>query len=215
MLARHRSFLAAAIAAVVAAVPLPTVEADPADAAGTRASAPAVAAIPGASAPVPTVPAAAVDWVGAAPVAMRGPLDVADIADDWTWPVAPPVLVIAAFLAPPTPYSAGHRGIDIATTVDADVIAPAPGVVTFAGPVAGRDVIAIDHGDGLVSAIEPVSAAVDVGAPVGAGDRVGVVTTGGHCDGRCVHFGVRLHGEYVSPLLVLGGVPRAVLLPLR
>jgi hypothetical protein len=43
---------------------------------------------------------------------------------------------------------------------------------------------------------------------------VGTVATGGHCEGSCIHFGVRLHGEYVSPLLYLAGVPRAVLLPL-
>lgn len=146
--------------------------------------------------------------------AMSGPVGSAEIGDDWTWPVARPVLVIAQFLAPPTPYSAGHRGIDIATVVGAEVVAPAPGVVTFAGPVAGRDVIAIDHGEGLVSAIEPVSAGVGVGEHVGAGEPLGLVATGGHCDVRCVHFGVRLHGAYVSPLLLLGGVPRAVLLPL-
>jgi hypothetical protein len=28
-----------------------------------------------------------------------------------------------------------------------------------------------------------------------------------------VHFGVRIDGEYVSPFLFLGGIPRAVLLP--
>ncbi|HKH07797.1 MAG TPA: M23 family metallopeptidase [Agromyces sp.] len=136
------------------------------------------------------------------------------VSGEWSWPVNPPLVVIAPFLAPPTPYSAGHRGIDIATVVGAQVLAPAPGVVTFAGPVAGRRVLVIDHGDGLVSAVEPVGAAVDVGASVGAGDPVGDVATGGHCEARCVHFGVRLHGEYVSPLLFLGGVPRAVLLPL-
>ena len=132
----------------------------------------------------------------------------------WEWPLEPPVRMIAPFLAPPTPYAAGHRGIDLAAVPGTGVRAAADGVVAFAGPVAGRGVLSIDHGGGVVSAIEPVEASVAVGDRVAAGQAVGVTTTGGHCDAVCVHFGVRVHGEYVSPLWFLGGLPRAVLLPL-
>lgn len=132
----------------------------------------------------------------------------------WSWPVGPPVIIVEPFRAPPTPYAAGHRGIDLAAAAGAPVRAPADGVVSFAGPVAGRPVLSIDHGDGVVSSIEPVAASVTAGGTVGAGETVGVVDSGGHCDAACVHFGVRVHGEYVSPLIFLGGVPRAVLLPL-
>ncbi|KQZ08556.1 hypothetical protein ASD23_09090 [Agromyces sp. Root1464] len=79
--------------------------------------------------------------------------------------------------------------------------------------VAGRPVVAIDHGHGVVSAVEPVAGVVEAGTPVTAGDAIGSVATGGHCDSGCVHFGVRVDGEYVSPFLFLGGLPRAVLLP--
>jgi murein DD-endopeptidase MepM/ murein hydrolase activator NlpD len=132
----------------------------------------------------------------------------------WTWPVGPPVVMLEPFRAPPTPYAAGHRGVDLAASPGDTVRAPAGGVVSFAGPVAGRPVLSIDHGDGVVSSIEPVNSSVAAGAVVGEGEPVGAVGTGGHCDGACVHFGVRAHGQYVSPLLFLGGVPRAVLLPL-
>jgi murein DD-endopeptidase MepM/ murein hydrolase activator NlpD len=132
----------------------------------------------------------------------------------WTWPVGPPVVMLEPFRAPPTPYAAGHRGIDLAAAPGDAVRAAADGVVSFAGPVAGRPVVSIDHGDGVVSSIEPVSSSVAAGDAVGEGEPVGAVATGGHCDGACVHFGVRVHGRYVSPLLFLGGVPRAVLLPL-
>jgi murein DD-endopeptidase MepM/ murein hydrolase activator NlpD len=131
----------------------------------------------------------------------------------WRWPVPPPVRVLAPFRAPPTPYSPGHRGIDLAAEPGATILAPADGVVSFAGPVAGRGVVSIDHGGGVVSAIEPVDALVAVGTSVRAGDTIGTVSSGGHCDTGCVHFGVRVHGEYVSPFLFLGGMPRAVLLP--
>ncbi len=43
---------------------------------------------------------------------------------------------------------------------------------------------------------------------------IGTVSSGGHCAAGCVHFGVRIDGEYVSPFLFLGGLPRAVLLPM-
>ncbi|WP_400999081.1 murein hydrolase activator EnvC family protein [Agromyces sp. GXQ0307] len=132
----------------------------------------------------------------------------------WVWPVGPPVLVVAPFRAPPTPYSAGHRGIDLAAAPGGSVVAAASGVVSFAGPVAGRGVLSIDHGDGVVSSIEPVEADVAVGDTVRAGEAVATVATGGHCDDECIHLGVRVHGEYVSPLRWFGGVPRAVLLPM-
>lgn len=133
--------------------------------------------------------------------------------EPWRWPVAAPIRVLAPFRAPPTPYTAGHRGIDIAATAGAAVVAPAPGVVSFSGMVAGRPVVAIDHGHGVVSAVEPVAGLIEAGARVTAGDAIGSVATGGHCHSGCVHFGVRVDGEYVSPFLFLGGLPRAVLLP--
>ncbi|WP_136709381.1 M23 family metallopeptidase [Agromyces sp. H66] len=132
----------------------------------------------------------------------------------WEWPIAPPIAVVAPFRAPPTPYSAGHRGIDITAESGDPVVAPAAGVIRFAGPVAGRGVVSIDHGDGVLSAIEPVDATVAAGTEVAPGDVVGAVASGGHCDAVCVHFGVRVDGEYVSPFLFLGGLPRAVLLPM-
>ena len=132
----------------------------------------------------------------------------------WTWPVPAPIRVVSPFRAPPTPYKAGHRGIDLLVEPAATIMAAAPGTVSFAGMVAGRGVIAIDHGDGIVSAIEPVESSVAQGDVVSAGDVIGTATQGGHCTGDCVHFGVRVHGEYVSPFLFLGGLPRAVLLPL-
>ena len=134
--------------------------------------------------------------------------------EPWRWPVPPPIRVVSPFRAPPTPYAAGHRGIDVQVEPGAAIVAPADGVVSFAGSVAGRGVVSIDHGAGVVSAIEPVDGVVAAGTPVAAGDLIGTVAFGGHCEARCVHFGVRVHGEYVSPFLFLGGLPRAVLLPM-
>jgi murein DD-endopeptidase MepM/ murein hydrolase activator NlpD len=134
--------------------------------------------------------------------------------EQWLWPVPAPIRVVSPFRAPPTPYASGHRGIDVVVEQGAVIVAPAAGVVSFAGRVVDRGVVAIDHGDGVVSAIEPVDALVAEGDAVAAGDPIGTAASGGHCGSECVHFGVRVDGEYVSPFLFLGGLPRAVLLPM-
>ena len=134
--------------------------------------------------------------------------------DRWEWPVAPPHALLEPFEAPPTPYAAGHRGIDVAALPGSAVVASADGVVSFAGIVVDRPALSVRHANGLVSSIEPVVATVAAGDAVSAGQAVGIVASGAHCDGRCVHLGVRLYGEYVNPLALLGTLERAVLLPL-
>lgn len=129
----------------------------------------------------------------------------------WTWPVTP-VRIVQPFVAPAHEYGAGHRGLDL-DDGDGAVRSPADGRVAFAGPVAGRGVLTIDHGDGLVSSFEPVDTELAVGAAVRRGQIVARVGVGGHTAPGELHVGVRLEGEYINPLRMLGGVPRAVLLP--
>ena len=61
--------------------------------------------------------------------------------------------------------------------------------------------------------LEPIDTDLRPGARLRSGDPVGTIALGGHTAAGALHFGVRLHGEYVNPMLLLGGVPRAVLLP--
>ncbi len=146
-------------------------------------------------------------------VAVPEPHATVDLADrGWEWPVAA-FRLERAYEAPAHRYGAGHRGIDLRPLESQDVRAPAPGSIAFSGMVAGRGILTIDHGDGLVTTLEPVDSTLEVGAPVDRGSVVGTVALGGHTAFGAVHFGVRLHGEYINPLLLLGGVPRAVLLP--
>lgn len=128
----------------------------------------------------------------------------------WAWPVIGPVT--RPFVQPATPYGPGHRGIDI-LSADGMVRAPAAGDVRFVGTVVDRPVISLDHGDGFVSSLEPVRTQVTAGSTVDRGQVIGVVDRGGHVREGEVHLGVRRDGEYINPLLLLGGVPRAVLLP--
>lgn len=131
----------------------------------------------------------------------------------WGWPVAAPFRVDGPYVAPAHEYGPGHRGVDVLALGATVVRAPAGGIVAFAGSVAGRGIVTIDHGDGLVSTLEPVDPAVEEGIQVDRGEAVGALSVGGHATPGRVHLGARWNGEYVNPLLLLGGVPRAVLLP--
>lgn len=132
----------------------------------------------------------------------------------WTWPITPP-RVTAPFVAPAGPYAAGHRGIDIAVGPGGAVLAPTGGTLTVAQTVVDRPVVTIAVGEHVLVSMEPVAATVPLASAVSAGEPVGIVATGGHCDAQCVHLGVRVDGEYVSPLLFLADVPPAVLMPLE
>lgn len=129
---------------------------------------------------------------------------------EWVWPAAG--VVSRAYQQPAHAYATGHRGIDI--LVDTTSIrSPDAGTVVFAGTVVDRPLLTIDHGEGLVSTLEPVITSLTPGASVARGDPIGELAAGGHARSGELHLGARLDGEYVNPLLLLGDIPRAVLLP--
>jgi murein DD-endopeptidase MepM/ murein hydrolase activator NlpD len=95
------------------------------------------------------------------------------------------------------------------------VLAAGPGTVAFAGRVAGRGVVSVDHEGGLRSTYEPVTPAVRRGAVVRAGDLLGTLEAfGSHCPPvACLHWGVRAGpDDYLDPLALLGA-RRVRLLP--
>ncbi|UJP11170.1 M23 family metallopeptidase [Microbacterium sp. KUDC0406] len=155
-------------------------------------------------------------WPFPQPVAAGGDLPVehgvALPADaPWVWPVDGAREVTAPFRAPAHRYGPGHRGMDITAT--GPIRAPASGVVAFRGIVADRGVLTIDHGDGYVITLEPVSSDLAPGDAVEAGQLVATASAGGHAARGTVHVGVRLDDEYVNPRPLFGDVPRAILYP--
>ena len=122
--------------------------------------------------------------------------------------VLPPGPIVRGFEPPPTPFAAGHRGVDVAAVPGQPAVAPMGGIVTFAGRVNDRPLLSITNGRWIVS-VEPVSTHIDVGTAVAMGDAVGRVDVGGHCSLRCIHVGLRIDGAYADP-----SVPRRRLLPL-
>lgn len=125
------------------------------------------------------------------------------------WPLAGFPTVLRAFDAPDQPYGRGHRGVDLGGRDGQPVLAAGAGIVAFAGPVAGRPVVSIDHPNGLRTTYEPVLATVTAGQHVARGDPIGTLQAGhpGCTAAACLHWGVRRGEEYLDPLWLLSPGP--------
>jgi murein DD-endopeptidase MepM/ murein hydrolase activator NlpD len=137
----------------------------------------------------------------------------------YRWPLAGTPTVTRPFDPPPRPWLPGHRGVDLAAAPGALVLAAGPGVVAFAGSVAGTGVVSIDHAGGLENAdqaplrqatrlrttYEPVTPLVPAGARVTAGQPIGILLPGhdGCPVSACLHWGLRRGADYLDPLLLL------------
>jgi murein DD-endopeptidase MepM/ murein hydrolase activator NlpD len=131
----------------------------------------------------------------------------ADTPTGGVWPLDPRPPVVAGFDPPDTRWGPGHRGVDLAGRVGQPVRAAAPGRVVFAGDLAGRGVVVVDHG-ATRTTYEPVDASVSVGEVVVAGAVIGRLQLfGSHCFPRaCLHWGL-IEGldHYLDPLTLVGG----------
>jgi murein DD-endopeptidase MepM/ murein hydrolase activator NlpD len=96
------------------------------------------------------------------------------------------------------------------------VLAAGPGVVVFAGLVAGRPVVSVGHDGGLRTTYEPVAPVVRAGQAVARGSPLGVLLPGhaGCPAAACLHWGLRRGDSYLDPLGLLRP-PRLRLLPWR
>ncbi len=133
----------------------------------------------------------------------------------WTAPL-PSATVTRPFDELPHRYAAGHRGVDLAGAPDVPVGAAGDGVVVFAGMVAGRPVVSVDHPGGLRTTYEPVDPSVGAGQAVARGSPLGTLVAGhaGCPAAACLHWGLRRGEDYLDPMTLLE-VPEIRLLPLR
>ncbi|HZG49426.1 MAG TPA: peptidoglycan DD-metalloendopeptidase family protein [Thermoleophilaceae bacterium] len=133
----------------------------------------------------------------------------------WTWPLRGEV--ITPYRNGDDPYAGGqHRGIDIAGTVGAPVLAAAAGEVRFAGTAGSSGLtVSVRTADGFdTSYLHLSSTSVRAGERVVAGDRLGAVGTSGTRSAAQphLHFGVREAGSehaYRDPLAFLPPPPVA------
>ena len=134
----------------------------------------------------------------------------------WQWPLAGRPPVLRRFDPPASSYGPGHRGVDLGGAPGDPVLAAGAGVVVYAGVLAGRGVVSVQHANGLRTTYEPLAVAVAGGAAVFRGAVLGRLR-GGHAGcpwPACLHWGLRRGETYLDPLsLVRRGPVR--LLPLR
>jgi murein DD-endopeptidase MepM/ murein hydrolase activator NlpD len=135
-------------------------------------------------------------------------------AGRFRWPLDGTPPVVRRFDPPPQPWLAGHRGVDLGAVPRAPVRAAATGTVHFAGQVAGRGVVSVDHVGGLRTTYEPLVPVVHEGQRVATGDLVGWLVAGhtGCPVAACLHWGLRRGDAYLDPLSLLG-LARVRLLP--
>ncbi|MFD2491908.1 murein hydrolase activator EnvC family protein [Amycolatopsis jiangsuensis] len=133
----------------------------------------------------------------------------------FTWPLTPRPKVTRNFDPPETPYGPGHRGVDLEAAPGQQVLAADMGVVVFAGQVAGRGVVALDHDGGLHTTYLPVTPSVTAGEQIYRSQPLGTVTPGhpGCPVPACLHWGARRGAEYLDPLALVGEPGRVRLKP--
>lgn len=108
--------------------------------------------------------------------------------------------------------STNHKGIDIGTSINSTVIAPANGRVIFAGwenrnnPRQGfGQFVKIDHGNGLISLYGHLNEyLVSNGQYVTAGTHLGLAGNTGNSTGVHLHFEIRNNGTPVNPTQYIG-----------
>lgn len=125
--------------------------------------------------------------------------------------------VVNQYLAPASEYSAGHRGIDLATEINQIVFAPVAGVISFAGKVGYREVLTLDSGLQTLT-FEPVCSDLSVGMSVGAGEAIGRICQPDqeylwHCEIICLHLGLKTTRGYLSAERFIFGMAATRLLP--
>ena len=117
-----------------------------------------------------------------------------------SWPVSELVSVTSPFDEPAQPWLSGHRGIDMRASPGEQLLAPSDGIISFAGLVAGKQVVSIRCRK-LTLTFEPAVTDLGVGAQVKRGESFATVgDKSDHCDGSCVHWGVRRDKKsYLDP----------------
>ncbi|GAB2708888.1 peptidoglycan DD-metalloendopeptidase family protein [Nocardia thraciensis] len=142
------------------------------------------------------------------PVVLPAPDAGAAPAGRFDWPLQPRPPVLRRFDKPPQDWLPGHRGVDLGGAAGQVVLAAGDGVVVFAGEVADKPVVSLDHAGGLRTTYEPVLASVPLGRKVIRGDPIGTLEFGhAGCTTPCLHWGARRARDYIDPLGLIRTTP--------
>ena len=130
------------------------------------------------------------------------------IGGEMMWPVTDHYTIISQFGKRPHPISKKeimHTGIDIACERNSNVVAAQSGIVIYANWYGSYGkVIILDHGGGYTTLYgynDKLN--VKVGDKVNRGDLISKSGTSGSTVKACLHFEVRVNGEYSDPLVYI------------
>ncbi len=130
------------------------------------------------------------------------------------WPLRPGIPALTRHYDAPTPdWLAGHRGVDLAGVPGQPVYAAGTGRVVFAGSLASRPLVSIEHPGGLRTSYEPVDPTVRPGQLVDSSTPLGRLAAGhpGCPAAACLHWGAMwgpaAGARYVDPLGLLADTP--------
>ena len=105
-------------------------------------------------------------------------------------------------ISPFTGKKSMHRGIDIAAPIGTPIIAPANGVVIFAGKKAGfgNFIMLAHYGYGIITRYgHNAENLVKVGQNVKKGEQIATVGMTGRSTGPHLHYEVHINGKIVNP----------------
>ena len=118
------------------------------------------------------------------------------------WPVQGPITgPFGSRMDPFNGEGAFHAGVDISCHYGQPIMAPADGVVTYAGFYNGYGrMIVVDHGNGITTRYGHLSGfAVTDGRTLRKGQVIGYVGMSGRSTGAHLHYEVRIHDTPVNP----------------
>jgi len=94
-----------------------------------------------------------------------------------------------------------HEGVDISNSVGTRVIAPADGMVSYAGPLGGfGNVVSLDHGHNISTFYAHLQQhKVSQGQRIRRGDLIALVGTTGRATGPHLHYEIQVNGSPVNP----------------
>ncbi|MGO3041241.1 M23 family metallopeptidase [Ancrocorticia populi] len=132
----------------------------------------------------------------------------ANPSQDFQWPSGSEVPVIRKFNNPSERWLPGHRGVDLEMSEAADIKAAASGTVVYAGRLSDRNVVSIEHQNGLRTTYEPVTPTVKKGESVARGQVIGQLDPGHLAGSWVLHWGAKYSGDrYINPLSLLNYSP--------
>ncbi|WP_184795959.1 M23 family metallopeptidase [Kribbella italica] len=143
-----------------------------------------------------------------APITPPVPLPLTSPPADASWPLDPRPRIVHPYAPPAKPWLPGHRGIDLAGTPGQPVLSATSGTITYAGPVAGRSVVVVTHGQ-LRTTYEPVIPTLPTGTSVQTAQPLGHLSAAAsHCaPTTCLHWGLLEGRTYLNPLDLLPTQP--------